>query len=175
MTSAQAVHQDPALATESQEETSEVLELSRRLLPASGNDWGTVAHKSTTQQTWLADVVPLIHPDFEAVFPATGENTRVKFGLEATLAGLRQIGRSFDTLVTIPDLYVELGDSVLVLLHRAGRSSHGHVFNLDGAVLHEFADGLLRSITLYVDRASALAANGLTAEDAQRLGVPPID
>jgi ketosteroid isomerase-like protein len=153
----------------------DILALSRRLIPASGNDWGAIARRGRAERQFLARISPLVHPDFETVWPRYGEEARISTGLDATLAGLRQIGQAFEHLVAMPELYVDLGDRVLVLLRREGRTTDGYQFDEPGAALYVFEEGLLRRLQLYADREQPLADAGITAEEAQKRGVPPVD
>src|SRR5919108_2016594 len=94
------------------------LELAYRLIPATGNNWGEVAHSHEAEAEFLARVRPLLHPEFETLWRHAAVEGESRTGLGATMAALRTIGRAFETLIAIPETYVDLGDRVLVILTR---------------------------------------------------------
>ena len=151
-------------------ENTDLLATARRLIPTEGNDFGAVARGGAAERSFRARTAPLVHADFEAVWPGTDEPTS---GLEPTMGALRRVGRIFDRLVAVPELYVELDDAVLVLLHREGRTFNGYEFSEAGAVIYEFDEGLLRRMILFAHREPALERAGMTADEAERRGVPP--
>ena len=152
---------------------SGLLGLARQLIPAEGNDWGAVVKGGAAEDEFLERVGPLVHDDFVTVWPGGGAGPGETSGMQATLAGLRAVGQLFDALVAIPDLYVELGDRVLVLMHRKGRTVDGQDFNEAGAAVYVFDDGLLCRMQLYAEPSSALRDCGITADEATARGVPP--
>ena len=160
-----------------QEESSELgtsnLDRARRLLlPPEGNNWGEIAHDPEAEMEFLNRVGPLLHPHYETVWRHSETGAHSETGLQATLTALRVIGREFETLVAIPELFVDLGDRVLALVRREGRSAAGVDFSEEGAAMYVFEGGLLRRMELYADRATALAEAGVTAAEAYERGVP---
>jgi hypothetical protein len=148
------------------------LALAYRLIPATGNNWGEISHSHAAEAEFLARIRPLLHPEFETVWrrPAGGGETTT--GLGPTLAALRGIGQAFATLIARPELYVDLGDRVLVLLTREGRTVDGVDFCEQGAALYVIEEGRLRRMELYAERALALSDAGLTEAEALERGVP---
>ena len=150
-----------------------LLARAKQLIPADGNDWGAVVQGGAAEAEFLDRVGRLLHEDFVTVWRGDGSGQGETSGMQATLAGLRAVGQLFESLVAIPELYVELGDRVLVLLYREGRTVDGQDFREAGAALYVFDDGLLRRMQLYSDRESALRDCGITAAEAAARGVPP--
>ena len=149
----------------------DLLAIARQLIPAEGNDFGSVARGGEAERAFRARVEPFVHPAFEAIWPGTDEHAT---GLESTMTALHRVGQMFDSLVAIPERYVPLEDDrVLVLLHRDGRTFNGYEFAEEGAVIYDFEEGLLRRMLLYAHRPPALEDAGLTAEEAERRGLPP--
>jgi hypothetical protein len=149
----------------------DLLAAARWLIPAEGNDFGSVARGGEAERAFRARTEPLIHADFEAIWPGTDEPSS---GMEATMTALHRVGQAFDALIAIPELYVPLDDQrVLVLLHRDGRTFNGFEFSEPGGVIYDFEDGLLRRMTLFAHRPPALEQAGLTAEEAESRGLPP--
>jgi ketosteroid isomerase-like protein len=139
------------------------LELARVLIPREGNDWGAVIRDKAAEAAFMARVSPLVHPQFETIWRHSPEGSESRTGVEATLAALRQVGAAFESLIAVPELYVDLGDRVLVLLRRSGRTVDGIDFDEEGAVVYSFESGLLKRMELYADRALALADEAITA------------
>lgn len=148
------------------------LELARALIPPEGNDWGAVVRDREAESRFMARVRSLVHSDFETVWRNSPGASESRTGVEATLAALRQVGAAFESLIAVPELYVALGDRVLVLVRREGRTVDGLEFREAGAVIYVFEDGLLRRMQMYADREIALADAGITAGDAAERGVP---
>jgi ketosteroid isomerase-like protein len=148
------------------------LELAYRLIPASGNNWGEISHSQAAEAEFLARVSPLLHPRFETVWRQSEAGSESTAGLWPTLEALRRIGRAFETLVALPELYIDLGDRVLVLLTREGRTVDGVDFAEQGAALYIIEEGRLRRMELYADRALALSDAGITEAEARERGVP---
>ena len=69
-------------------------------------------------------------------------------------------------------VYVDLGDRVLVLLTREGRTVDGTDFAEEGATMYVIESGRLRRMELYADRALALTDAGITEAEARKRGVP---
>ncbi len=149
------------------------LELARRLIPPEGNNFGLIAQDKTAESEFLARVRPLVHRNYETVWRHSPEGSKSHAGLDATLAALRAIGRLFETFVAFPELYVDLGDSVLVLVRREGHTVDGVDFAEEGAVIYSFEGGLLRRMQMYADRELALADANISAAEARERGVPP--
>jgi ketosteroid isomerase-like protein len=145
------------------------LKLARALIPPGGNNWGEIAHSRAVERDFRERIRPLLHEDFETVFRQDGEEERLS--LEPMMAALRQIGGAFESLVAVPELFVELDERVLVLVRREGRTVNGQDFSEPGAAIYTFEDGSLRLMELYADRSRALAATGLTEADANERGV----
>ena len=148
------------------------LELAYRLIPASGNNWGEIAHSHAAEGEFLARVRPLLHPEFETVWRHSAVAGDSATGLGPTMAALRRIGQAFETLIALPELYVDLGDRVLVLLTREGRTVDGTDFAEEGATMYVIESGRLRRMELYADRALALTDAGITEAEARKRGVP---
>jgi ketosteroid isomerase-like protein len=140
------------------------------LIPPEGNNWGEIAHSRNAEREFRERVRPILHPDFETVFRNDGQEERLS--LEPMIMALRTIGAAFEALVAIPETFVEVGDSVLILLRREGRTTNGQDFDEPGAAVYTFEDGSLRLMRLYADRSKALADVGITAEEAEERGVP---
>lgn len=149
------------------------LELARRLIPPEGNDWGAVLQDKAAEAAFTARVRPLVHPDFETVWRHSPSGSEARTGVEATLAALRQVGAAFESLIAVPELYVDRGDHVLVLLRRSGRTVDGIEFSEEGAVVYSFEAGLLRRMELYADRGLAFADEAITEDQARERGVAP--
>jgi hypothetical protein len=108
------------------------------LIPPEGNNWGAVIRDKAAEAGFMARVSPLVHPQFETVWRHSPEGSGSRTGVEATLAALRQVGAAFGSLIAVPELYVDLGDRVLVLLRRSGRTVDGIDFDEEGAVVYSF-------------------------------------
>jgi ketosteroid isomerase-like protein len=152
---------------------TENLALARKLIPPEGNDFAAIVDDRHAEERFMARVRPLLHSQYETVWrdAETGGETRT--GAEATLGALHQIGAAFETLVAFPELYLDLGDRVLVLVRREGRTLDGIDFRESGAAIYVFQDGLLRRMQMYADRASALADVGLSPSEVAERGVAP--
>ena len=151
------------------------LELAHRLIPPTGNNWGEVAKRGAAEAEFLDRVRPLVHPDFETLWRHSALPGETRAGLNATLAALRSIGEAFDELIALPEVYVDLGDRVLILLTRKGRTVTGDDFAEEGAAMYIFEARQLRRLELYSDRAIALADAGITEAEARERGVPVED
>ena len=151
---------------------TENVALASRLIPPEGNNWGEIAHGRDAEQEFLDRVGPLLHPEFETVWRHSMVGGESHTGLAATLEALRLVGQAFETLVAVPELYVDLGDRVLVLLIRSGRTVGGADFSEQGAAVYVIQDSKLRRMELYAERAVALADAGISADDARERGVP---
>jgi len=143
----------------------------RRLIPASGNDFGSVARGGAAEREFRGRVKPLLHPDFETVWPGEGSST---VGLEPTMEALHRVGRAFDRLIAVPELYVPLDDGarVLVLVQRSGTTFNGFDFAEPGAVIYDLEGRLLRRMLLFSHREPAFEEARITAEEAERTGLP---
>jgi hypothetical protein len=148
------------------------LEIAYRLIPAAGNDWGEISHSHAAEAEFFTRVRPLLHPEFETVWRHSAAGGDSTTGLGPTMAALRRIGRAFARLIALPELYVDLGDRVLVLLSREGRTADGVDFAEEGAAMYILEEGRLRRMELYSDRAIALADAGITEAEAAERGVP---
>ncbi len=148
------------------------LELAYRLIPPTGNNWGEVASDRAAEAEFLTRVRPLVHPEFETLWRHASVEGESRAGLAATMAALRSIGLAFETLIAVPKTYVDLGDRVLVLLTRKGRTVTGADFAEEGAAMYIFESSQLRRMELYSDRAVALADAGITEAEAHERGVP---
>ena len=149
-----------------------ILELARTLIPPEGNDWGAIIGDREAEARFMARVRPLVHADFETVWRHTPGGSESRTGVEATMAALRQVGAGFESLIAVPELYVDLGDRVPVLVRRSGRTVDGVEFSEDGAVVYSIQGGLLRRMELYADREIAFADAGLSDAEARERGVP---
>ena len=148
------------------------LELAYRLIPASGNNWGEISHSHVAEAEFLARIRPLLHPEFETMWRHSAAGGESATGLGPTIEALRRIGQAIETLIALPELYIDLGDRVLVLLTREGRTVTGFDFSEQGAALYVIEEGRLRRMELYADRALALSDAGLTESEARDRGVP---
>ena len=148
------------------------LELAYRLIPATGNDFGEVAHSRSAEAEFLDRVRPLLHAQFETRWRHAAAEGQSATGLGATMEALRRIGRAFETLIARPEIYVDLGERVLVLVTRQGRTVDGAEFDEKGAAMYTFEEGRLRRMELYADRESALTDAGITEAEAFERGVP---
>ena len=74
------------------------LELAYRLIPASGNNWGEIAHDQAAEAEFLARIRPLLHAKFETVWRQSAAGGESTAGLWPTLEALRRIGQAFATL-----------------------------------------------------------------------------
>ena len=150
-----------------------LLERARTLIPPEGTDFGAIVRDHRAEATYLARVRPLLHPGFQTVWRHSPAGSESHTGLDATITALHEIGRAFESLVSSPELYVALEDSVLVLVRREGQMLDGTRFAEEGAVIYTFEAGLLRWMEMYAERALAFADAGITEEEARRRGVPP--
>ena len=151
------------------------LELAYRLIPATGNNWGEISHSHVAEAEFMARVRPLLHPEFETVWRHSAVGAESTTGLGPTMAALRRIGQAFETLIALPDFYIDLGDRVLVLLTREGRTVDGTDFAENGAAMYIIDSSRLRRMELYADRALALSDAGITEAEARERGVPPAE
>jgi ketosteroid isomerase-like protein len=121
----------------------------------------------------MARVRPLVHLDFETVWRHSPSGSESRTGVEATLAALRQVGAAFESLIAVPELYIDLGDHVLVLVWCSGRTVDGTSFSEEGAVVYSFEAGRLRRMELYADRGLAFADEAITEAEARKRGIAP--
>lgn len=151
----------------------DLVAIAKRLIPAEGNDFGGVARGGEAERAFRARIGPLLHEDFVSVWPGQDMEAGEAAGMEATMVALRRIGKVFERLVALPERYVDLGDRVLVLLRREGRTLNGFEFSEEGAVVYVFEGALMVRMQLYAHREPALADTGLTQAEAEERGVPP--
>jgi ketosteroid isomerase-like protein len=147
------------------------LQLARLLIPPEGIDWGSITRSRRVEAEFLARVEPLLHDDFETVWRHTAGEPEIRTGIDPLLNAIRRVGRSFETFVARPDRYIDLGDSVLVLLRRQGRTVTGLDFDEAGAAVYEFDAGTIRQVVLYASQELALTDAGLSAADANGRGI----
>ena len=132
------------------------------VFPPEGIDWCEVASSRRAERTLTDRMAPVLHPDYESVWPRPEGEPDTVARLSATMLAIRELPSTFARLVAIPERYIELADGrVLVLLRREGLTHAGRPVAQPGASIYEFEDGLVRRVVLYNDRASALAAVGL--------------
>jgi ketosteroid isomerase-like protein len=151
------------------------IELARLLIPPEGNDWGAIAHSRQAEDEFVARVERLLADDFETIWRHTAGESETHAGIDQMLDALRRVGESFETLVAVPERFIDLGDSVLVLLQRRGRTVTGLDFDEPGAARYFFGNGRMTRLLLYANQALALTDAGLTGEQAADRGVASDD
>jgi ketosteroid isomerase-like protein len=151
------------------------LELARVLIPPEGNDWGEIASSNRAEAAFLERVDPHLHDGFETVWRHTTSESETHAGVDEVLGALRRVGRGFESLVAVPERFIDLGDRVLVLLSRRGRTVTGLDFDEPGAALYVIEDGKLRQMVLYANQELAFTDLGLDESDATRRGVASDD
>ena len=147
------------------------LELARVLIPPEGIDWGSVSQSRMAEDEFVARVKDLLSDDFETVWRHTAGESELTAGMDAMLEALRRVGQSFETMIAVPERFIDLDGSVLVLVQRRGRTVTGLDFDEPGAALYVFEGGCMTQMMLYSNQALALTDAGLNADQAAERGI----
>jgi hypothetical protein len=157
----------------------EALQFVRTFYPDGRLDWVEVF--STTQRereftAWLTQ--QLAHPEYRMVWVThdeEGELSPTSADLAAHIGALRAITRGFTLYEFTPELIVDLEDDRVLVFERLRMRLTGDESETETetATIYEIVDRKLRTAAFYRERADALAAAGLTDEEARRQGTAP--
>jgi ketosteroid isomerase-like protein len=155
----------------------EEVEFVRTFYPDGGLDWVEVFSSAQREREFGAWVRTLAHPEYRMVWVTQDEDGHLSpasAGLAAHLEALRTMMSDFERYEFTPELLIDLGDNRVLVLERLRMRRVGDDRETETmpATLYEIADGKLRTAAFYRERSDALAAVGLTEEEARRTGEP---
>lgn len=156
----------------------ETLEFVRTFYPDGRLDWVEVFSSAQREREFVAWVRTLAHPEYRMVWVTQDEEGHLSpasAGLAGHVGALRAMMSDFERYEFTPELLIDLEDDRVLVLERLRmrRTDDDRETETMPATIYEIVDGKLRTAAFYRARSDALAAVGLTEEDARRQGLPP--
>jgi hypothetical protein len=155
----------------------EALQFVRTFYPDGRLDWVEVFSSAQREREFVAWVRTLAHPEYRMVWVTQDEDGHLSpasAGLAAHLEALRTMMSDFERYEFTPELIIDLEDNRVLVLERLRMQRAGDDRETETmpATIYEIVDGKLRTAAFYRQRSDALAAAGLTEEEARRHGEP---
>ena len=150
------------------------VEAVRGLYPPGGIDWARIMADRKSEEAYLDEVLPVIHPDYEVAWTMhdlDGKRNRIAARLRSHRTALRDVMQGFERFCIVPEQFVDLGDRVMVMAKLDGRTVDGAEFSGEGGALFSFEEGMIRRLEEYENREELFTAAGITAEEAEARAV----
>ena len=152
------------------------VEFVRSFYPRGKLDCAEVFANAQREREFVAWFSPLAHPDYRMVWVTPDEDGQLSpasAGWAAHIGALRSMMHSFDRYEFTPELFVDLEDNRVLVFERLRmrRAGDGGEIDTEPATIYEIVARKLRTAAFYRERSDALAAAGLTLEEARDRGV----
>ena len=105
--------------------------------------------------------------EFEIVEPSEQPGAETRYGSKGVSDSMAALSEAFEDFHFEPEKFVEAGDNVVALLRARGRGKgSGIVVERPVAHVWTFRDGEPVRVQIYLDRAQAMEAVGVSEQDA---------
>ena len=156
----------------------ETLEFVRSFYPDGRLDWAEVFSSVQREREFAAWFDPLAHPEYRMVWVSHDQKGRpspASTDVAGHMGALRARMRDYERYEFVPELFVDLGGDHVLVLERLRMRQVGDAIETESepATIYEIIDGKLRTAAFYRERSDALAAAGLSEDEARRQGVTP--